>query len=101
MRVVNRKTERGTHYIGRGSLLGNPFTHLPLRYTKALVKVDTREESITRYEEYARAKLVSDKDFMQVLYELPEDAVLECYCKPASCHGDVVMKLWEELHRVG
>lgn len=99
MRVVNRRFERGTFYIGRGSPLGNPFTHLPLHLTKALVKTDTREESITRYEEYARAKLKSDADFRQVVYELPEDAVLECYCKPESCHGDVIMKLWEELHK--
>lgn len=35
---------------------------------------------------------------MEVIRKLPEDAVLACWCHPETCHGDVVMKIWKELH---
>ena len=39
-------------YIGRGSVLGNPYTSKKLEDTKALFQCDSREESINKYEEY-------------------------------------------------
>ena len=41
MRVVDRRKEPFTRYIGRGSDFGNPFTHLQLTSTKALVHART------------------------------------------------------------
>jgi hypothetical protein len=47
MKLVNKRT---THYIGRGSALGNPFTHLPLGRTKALVQVPTIEDAVACFD---------------------------------------------------
>lgn len=77
-------------YIGRGSHWGNPFSH---RYgTMARYKVDTREEAIRCYEEWIR----NQPELMKSLPEL-KGKVLGCYCKPLTCHGDVLIKLINEL----
>ena len=39
-------------YIGRGSIWGNPYTHIKDRETKALYIVGTRKEAISKYKEY-------------------------------------------------
>ncbi len=46
MRVVHCKRERCTKYIGRGSIYGNPFTHLPVGNTKASVQVGSVDEAV-------------------------------------------------------
>ena len=47
-----------------------------------------REEVIRKYREYSlnRPELLSD------LHEL-EGKILGCWCKPESCHGDVLIEL--------
>ena len=95
MRVVNlRKSEKGTYvYIGRGSIFGNPYTHLPLANTKAEFQCSTREESIRMYEAYARA----NDNIMGHLHELVGKD-LGCFCYPKSCHGDILVKLVNERY---
>ena len=88
--VVNRKSPtaavvRDCQYIGRGSIWGNPFTHIPSG-TKAQFVVATREESIVRYEEY----LLKSPNLLISLWEL-NGKTLECYCKPKPCHGDILV----------
>ena len=85
MRVVHCKREDYTHYIGRPSTLGNPFT---------IGKDGTREEVIAKFERWAW----HSSEVMETIERLPEDAVLGCWCKPQPCHGDVIVKLWGELH---
>jgi hypothetical protein len=34
---------------------------------------------------------------MERIRALPANAVLGCWCKPGSCHGDVIVKIWKEL----
>lgn len=106
MKVINlrKNGQFRTIYIGRGSPYGNPFTHLPLNKTKALVQVWTREDSIVAYEEWLRGNPkwahvdpAQRTIILKLLPTLPEDAVLACYCKPKSCHGDVLVKLYYEL----
>ncbi|MDE1766583.1 MAG: DUF4326 domain-containing protein [Thaumarchaeota archaeon] len=93
MRVVHCKKEPYTHYIGRPSLLGNPFTHV--KYSSIVEKnCETREESINKFEDYAKM----NRRILDAIYKLPEDAILGCWCKPLACHGDVIIKLWKELH---
>ncbi len=84
MRVVNRRKEQFTHYIGRPSVFGNPYT----------LALFSREEAIQKYEAYVRA----DQALMKEIEALPADAILGCWCKPQACHGDVILKIWEELH---
>lgn len=85
MTVVHCKQTPHTHYIGRPSLLGNPFQIGP---------AGTREDVIAKFEMHAR----SHPEVMSVISRLPADAVLGCWCAPRPCHGDVIMKLWKELH---
>ena len=98
--VVNKRTFKGEHgfYIGRGSALGNPFTHR--KGTKAEFVVDSIQESVDRYSEWLDEKLKSkDKlvcDEMNKLYryyKIHHELNLICYCKWKGnelCHGDVV-----------
>lgn len=85
MRVVNKYKEKWTHYIGRGSPLGNPFV---------VGKDGTREQVIEWYEEYAR----KNPEILNAIEALPESAVLGCFCKPKACHGDIIIKIWNELN---
>ncbi len=99
--VVNKrargfKPNANQRYIGRGSLFGNPFTHLPLSRTKAQFQVKTGEESMVCYEAWLRQRLASDLNLRQKLLEL-DGHELVCYGKPAPCHGDILIKLIEEI----
>ena len=40
------------YYIGRPSILGNPYTHLQLETTKAIYKCSNREIAIEKYADY-------------------------------------------------
>lgn len=86
-RVVHIKKEPYDIYIGRGSnsKWGNPYSHKS--GTLAQYKVDSRAEAIKKYEEY----LLSNEILMESLHEL-EGKVLGCWCKPKSCHGDILLK---------
>jgi len=83
-KVINIRDKKGTPdevYIGRGSKWGNPFV---------IGKGGTRDEVIGKYREYIMRT------------ELPEQVnelsgkILVCYCKPQSCHGDVLIELLGE-----
>jgi hypothetical protein len=87
--VVNLSTgAKYDVYVGRGSIWGNPFTHLPLGQTLATVQVATREEAIDRYEDW----LLNRQPFlMSRLHEL-RGKVLACHCAPALCHATVLAR---------
>lgn len=96
MKVVNLRKEKYTHYIGRGSVFGNPFK---------ITTVVSREKSIELYERYLRKSIakvekgdIFTEKLPQMIYALPENAILGCYCKPKACHGDVIIKIWKEFH---
>jgi uncharacterized protein DUF4326 len=84
-RAVNKYTEEYDVYIGRGSKWGNPFSHR--EGTKAEHVVSSREEAVSRFEEY----LDSRPDLLAALPEL-RGKRLGCFCKPAACHGDVLAR---------
>lgn len=73
-------------YIGRGSIWGNPFSHL--ENTKAIYKVETREEAVEKYREW----ILNQPKLLNKLHRL-KGKTLGCYCKPKSCHGDVLIEL--------
>ena len=85
MRVVNIYKESYSHYIGRPGPLSNIF-HIG--------KDGTREDVIRKFEEHARYW----PGLMDKIKALPEDAILGCYCNPLPCHGDIIVKLWKEIH---
>jgi hypothetical protein len=84
-KVVHCKKEEFDVYVGRGSKWGNPYSHKEGTLAKEIVA--TREEAIQKFEEY----LLSNQELMDSLNEL-KGKVLGCWCKPKSCHGDVLLK---------
>jgi len=84
-KVVNIKSTYDV-YIGRPSKWGNPFS---------IGNDGTRKEVIEKYERYIR----SNRELMQDIPEL-RNKRLGCFCKPLACHGDILVKLLEELECV-
>lgn len=114
--VYNRKieTHNGSNnfYIGRGSVLGNPYTHITDKKTKAIYKAVDRDDAIEKYSHYFDLMYGSNLAFtnmVDAIYEMYKsgmDVYLECYCKKYQsneyhndeirCHGDVIKEKLEE-----
>jgi len=89
--VVNIKNDEYDILIGRPSKWGNPYTHIKNRNTKSEFVVETRKEAIEKYKEY----IVNNKELLDSLDEL-KGKRLGCFCKPKSCHGDILVELIEK-----
>jgi hypothetical protein len=85
MRVSTKWDRNMTHFIGRPSIFGNPFP---------ITSKIPRETVIKQYEAWVRG----EPEVLTAIKALPEDAVLGCFCAPKPCHGDIIVKLWKELH---
>lgn len=90
--VVNKYKEQYDVYIGRGSKWGNPFTHIKDKETKAEFIVATREESIEKFRDYILERIEKGEVQIDELIELAGKR-LGCFCKPKSCHGDVLVEI--------
>jgi hypothetical protein len=90
-KVVHCNKEPYDVYIGRPSKWGNPYTHHTDKETLAEFIVETRDEAIEKYKEY----ILNNEALLNDLHEL-EGKVLGCWCKPNSCHGDVLIELIEK-----
>jgi hypothetical protein len=82
-------------YIGRHPDLiigkwGNPYTHHAEKDTLAKYIVSTRKEAIEKYREYIL--FGEGKHLLNDLHEL-KGKTLGCWCKPKSCHGDILVEL--------
>ena len=99
--VVNIKVYKGPYiYIGRPSVLGNPFR---------LVKSEPRGSTLKKHMQYlrdcwaegpnnpVRAELVR----LARLVKNGQDVILGCYCKPNPCHGDNLKYVIETLIKKG
>ena len=108
--VYNREKEDysmldNNYPIYRGvSILGNPYTHLPVKDTKAMFQCKTREEAIEKYDKYFDIMYGNNIEFTKIIdemyekYKNGEDLFLECYCKPQPCHGDIIAKKLQEMN---
>ena len=85
--------------VSRASVLGNPFTHIKDRKTKAVYIVKTRDEAIDLYDGYfdkmyERNKVF--KDAVDKIYEASkenDEIYIGCYCKEHErCHGDIIIE---------
>lgn len=83
--VVHCKRQPFTHYIGRPGPFGNPYRVQPGM---------PRGSAIAKFETYARGST----ELLAKIDALPPDAVLGCWCSPNPYHGDIIVKLWKELH---
>ena len=82
-RVVHCRKKPFDVYIGRPSKWGNPVK---------LKKGDDREGVLREYREW----LLQQHELMAHLHEL-QGKVLGCWCKPQSCHGDILAELADSL----
>lgn len=77
--VVHYKKSKYDIYIGRPSKWGNPFV---------IGKDGDRLEVIQKYRDW----IMTQPELMAALPEL-RGKILGCWCRPAFCHGDVLMEL--------
>jgi len=83
--VVHCKKVPYDIYCGRPSKWGNPFSHLD--GTLAKYKVDSRKEAIDKYRTFLyESGLINDIEELR-------GKVLGCWCKPKSCHCDILAEL--------
>lgn len=87
-RVVHCKKEKYDVNIGRPSKWGNPFTHITNKHTMAQTIVGSRQEAIEKYREW----ILQQPELINSLHEL-KGKTLGCWCKPAACHGDILIEL--------
>ncbi|UYZ60119.1 DUF4326 domain-containing protein [Hymenobacter latericus] len=87
------------YYVGRGTPLGNPFSHL--EGAKAQFRVGSRDEAVDCYAAWLRQKL-ADKDpdvcgEMNRIFSLAKEGPVNllCYCAPQRCHAGVIKELIE------
>lgn len=85
-RVVHCKKEKYDIYIGRPSILGNPYT---------LSRNRDRDTVIKLFREYAVDRMKHDPKFAEAIRAC-RGKVLGCWCKPKACHGDVIAELAEK-----
>ena len=81
-KVLNKRIHgipRGAVYIGRPSIWGNPFV---------IGKDGQRDDVIAKYETWL---LGNGKLIDQLAALAGKDLV--CWCAPARCHGDVLVRL--------
>jgi hypothetical protein len=84
-RFVVHKSKPYDIPIFRPSKWGNPFSYKD--GTLAKFKVETREESLTRFEEWIRTDV---EKLAEVKKEL-KGRILGCYCKSGEkCHGHIL-----------
>ena len=105
--IYNTKTEDYTShpnnvYIGRPSILSNPYTHDGKKSSLAKLSFKTREEAINAYKLYFDAMYEQDTQFKQVVdliydkYKNGEDINLQCFCSPLPCHGEYIKEKLEK-----
>ena len=85
-KVLNKRVHgvpAGAVYVGRPSVYGNPFvigTH------------GTRDEVVDRYEQALLKKFERDPHALERLQNALKGKDLVCWCAPARCHADVLLK---------
>lgn len=97
--VVNTYHTKEGEYIGRGTPLGNPFSHM--KGTKAQHIVSSREEAVAKYRDWLLKQLMEKNG--EIINELNRllmlarqgNLKLRCFCAPKSCHGDVIKEYLE------
>ena len=79
-------------YIGRNLSFYVPGTFSSRWRNPFNAKKHGREECLRLFEEYIR----NSETLWRDLEELEDKKELGCWCKPQSCHGDVLLRLLEE-----
>lgn len=78
-KVVNKKISSFDVYIGRPTCYGNPFV---------IGRDGNREKVIAKYRTWLM--LDEQKKLRELMLNKLKGKILGCFCKPESCHGDVI-----------
>ena len=85
-------------YIGRGGIIfidGKRFPKKPSIWANPFKVENNRNESVlSSYEKYIRNKIENEYGINELLKL--KGKTLGCWCKPKSCHGDILIKLINE-----
>lgn len=102
--LVNKKTHTPTeydYYIGRPSILGNPYSHK--KDSIADIIVESRDIAVDSYRNYFYKRINDNDDkFINELnklynyYKENKQLNLVCWCYPLRCHGEVIKEYLEE-----
>jgi hypothetical protein len=109
--VVNKHTHKPhpsaiDRYIGRGSPLGNQWTHTPGRMHLAKYRAATRQEAIEKYAKWVGEQMTDAHSYVyKEIHYIAQMARthhvnLVCYCAPLPCHGDVIKKIIEQINQI-
>lgn len=101
IKVVNFRKHKATSndfYCGRGrgSVLGNKYTHIQDKETQANYIVKTREESIQKHKEDFIKEIEIEGKIKEAFFNIYDhirkykQANLICWCAPKSCHCDTI-----------
>lgn len=93
-RVVHCKRNTYDIYIGRPSILGNPFSHVDTAFAE--FRVVTRAEAISKFRTYAVERMRNDDTFRVAMLAC-RGRVLGCWCAPKACHGHAILEIVEEM----
>lgn len=99
--VVNRHHKKQGEYVGRGTPLGNQWSHLD--NTPVEFKCKTRHEAIEKYKLWLTSQLrKKDQSVINELIRLwklgqQNPINLQCSCKPAACHADVIVDVLNQM----
>ena len=101
--IGNKRSGDQGIYVGRPSVFGNPFTHLP--GARACHTVATREEAILSYQVW-----LCESDEGQVVLDAirglakrvakGESLTLVCWCAPLPCHAQVIREIALDMARL-
>uniref|UniRef100_A0A6C0AD11 DUF4326 domain-containing protein n=1 Tax=viral metagenome TaxID=1070528 RepID=A0A6C0AD11_9ZZZZ len=98
--IIEWINDKNNVYIGRKNIviINNqrwPLKSSPFANPFKVGKDGTREEVIKRYKIYIIDKIEKDSNLKKELLDL-EGKNLGCWCKPESCHGDILIELIEK-----
>jgi len=95
--IGNKKNGDVGEYVGRPSILGNPFEMESER---------ERDAVIYKYEKWIREKIKTDEKILaeitrlKKIYEENGNLTLVCWCSPKKCHAEIIKKIILEMCNV-
>ena len=97
-KVVNIRKDKYDIYIGRAGqnqdgYYGNPHV---IGYCKICKRFHDRKDAIQEYKNDFYKRLEDDVMF-KVNILLLKGKTLGCFCKPAPCHGDVIVEYLQSI----
>lgn len=69
---------------------GNPWSHKA--GTKAAFKVATKAQALSEHRKW----VLSDPELIELIKKELKGKILGCWCKPGTCHGDILAKVANE-----